>query len=233
MNLRGTPFLQFVISLFFGVLFLISACPVLAETTVQVKTEILNVRSGPDTSFDRIGQVKMGERYIVCGKENGWLKIELSGGKAGWISDNYVDKLPEEQSAPQKEEKPAGEIIVTGDQVNVRSGPDTSFSKISSLEKGTRLPLLLHEKGWYQVKLASGNTGWVADWLAEPAPGKETPTDLEPSSSEPLTSTVIATASTLNVRNAPSLDAGKIGTVTKGTRMNLVSRSGDWYQVEM
>ena len=155
MNLRGTPFLQFVISLFVGVLFLISACPVFAETIVQVKTEILNVRSGPDTSFDLVGQVKLGERYIVRGEENGWLKIELSGGKVGWISDSYADKLPEEQSAPQGEAKPVGEIIVTGNQVNVRSGPDTSFPKISSLEKGTRLPLLLHEKSWYQVKLAS------------------------------------------------------------------------------
>ncbi|MGI6064901.1 MAG: N-acetylmuramoyl-L-alanine amidase [Bacillota bacterium] len=234
MNLRGTRFLQLILSFFLAsALFFISTCPILAKTIVEVKTEVLNVRSGPDISFDKIGQVNLGERYLVMEEENGWLKINFTGESAGWVSDRYVGRLQEEQTGAQDEPKPKKEIIVTGNQVNVRSGPDTSFSKIDSLGKGVRLPLILHENGWYQVELSSGNIGWIADWLAEPVSAQEAPPDSEPPALGTEKSTVIATPSTLNVRSGPSLDAERIGAVTQGTRMSLVSRSGDWYQVEM
>ncbi len=49
----------------------------------------LNVRSGPGTSYSKIGQVYRGERYPVLGIQDGWYKISY-GNSDGWVSGQYV-----------------------------------------------------------------------------------------------------------------------------------------------
>ncbi len=49
----------------------------------------LNVRSGPGTSYSKIGQVYRGERYPVLGIQDGWYKISYENSD-GWVSGQYV-----------------------------------------------------------------------------------------------------------------------------------------------
>ena len=60
------------------------------EPFCVIQSETLNVRSGPGVFYDRIGQVKEGERYDILAKtEDGWYLIDFSG-KQGWVSADYV-----------------------------------------------------------------------------------------------------------------------------------------------
>lgn len=59
---------------------------------VKITTAVLNIRSGPSTSYGVVGTVKAGEVYTIVESKNGWGRLK-SG--AGWISLNskYVKKI--------------------------------------------------------------------------------------------------------------------------------------------
>lgn len=51
----------------------------------------LNVRSGPGTGHESIGQLHNGDNVVILGEENGWYKIEYNGG-VGYVSGQYVNE---------------------------------------------------------------------------------------------------------------------------------------------
>ena len=57
---------------------------------VCINTDVLNVRSGPSTSYKITTKVKKHELYTIIDEKNGWGKLK-SG--AGWISLTYVKKV--------------------------------------------------------------------------------------------------------------------------------------------
>lgn len=54
-------------------------------------TGYLNVRRGPGTNFEKIGEIKPGEIYDLVSedRQNGWYEIKLSGG-TGWVTKQYA-----------------------------------------------------------------------------------------------------------------------------------------------
>ncbi len=60
------------------------------KKTGKVTTDVLNVRSGAGTSYSKIGTLKKGATVTILQTSNGWHKIELSGGKIGWVSADYI-----------------------------------------------------------------------------------------------------------------------------------------------
>ncbi|WP_062104587.1 N-acetylmuramoyl-L-alanine amidase [Bacillus niameyensis] len=112
-------------------------------------------------------------------------------------------------------------VIVTGEIVNVREKPDTSYSIVTQVRKGETYPVVSVENGWYQIKLPSGQEGWVAGWLVD----KQTIT-----SSSTTSGTV--SASSLNVRSEPSSTSSKVGTLEKGERVKILDDNNGWSQIE-
>ncbi|EAX48072.1 SH3, type 3 domain protein [Thermosinus carboxydivorans Nor1] len=56
--------------------------------------------------------------------------------------------------------------VVTGNNVNVRTGPGTNFPSITKVNKGTTVTIKDEAFGWYKVVLPDGTTtGWIASWL--------------------------------------------------------------------
>lgn len=52
-------------------------------------------------------------------------------------------------------------LTVTGSTVNIRSGPDTSYKAVSSVNRGTKLNAVLHSSNnWYKVTLGE-QSGWI------------------------------------------------------------------------
>ncbi|MFO0703268.1 MAG: SH3 domain-containing protein [Patescibacteria group bacterium] len=69
-------------------------------TSVPEKVEILDtptgflrVRIDPSLNGKEISQVKPGETYSYISSENGWVKIKLTDGNEGWVSDDYVKEV--------------------------------------------------------------------------------------------------------------------------------------------
>ena len=54
---------------------------------------------------------------------------------------------------------------VTGNRVNMRTGPGTNYAVVSTLSKGAEVEVIGSEGDWVNLKLPAGATGWMADWL--------------------------------------------------------------------
>ena len=61
-------------------------------------------------------------------------------------------------------------LTVTAPQAKMYAHPDTKSRVLVSVPRGTIVSLLEHRAGWYQITLADGNTGWVAEPLVTRAP---------------------------------------------------------------
>ncbi len=58
-----------------------------------VKTNSLNVRSGPDTVYSIVGSASQGDHLDILGQAYGcaWLKIKMPNGNEGWVSSDLVE----------------------------------------------------------------------------------------------------------------------------------------------
>ena len=140
----------------------------------------VNVRTGPGTSYDKLGQLKTGEavKRVAIGS-NGWSKVEYNG-KEAYISSNYLTREepvkptdppatePKPTDPPATEPKPTDppvteppateadkdEVMVTmyvTKDTEYRIGPGTEYAVASSISAGT------------PVAVAQGSeiNGWV------------------------------------------------------------------------
>ena len=60
------------------------------------------------------------------------------------------------------EEKVLGTVRVTASALNVRRVASTDADVVAQVRKGEALALLADGEGWAKVRVASGETGWVA-----------------------------------------------------------------------
>lgn len=61
-------------------------------------------------------------------------------------------------------------VGVTGTQVNLRSAPDNAAPITARASRGTGATLERAGNGWARLRLDSGESGWVADWLLDSHP---------------------------------------------------------------
>lgn len=106
-----------------------------------VNTAELNIRKEPNANSDRVGGYVYGNRVNITETKDGWGKTDK-----GWISLNYVY-----QDGTTGNNTAKG--IVTGNGVNVRSGPGTEYDKVGTKSYGDRLNILEQFK--------YGNTTWA------------------------------------------------------------------------
>ena len=95
-----------------------------------VTGEGLNIRSGPGTGYDKVGTYAAGSRVNVLEQINGWGCTDK-----GWISMNYI-------YVDGTKGDGAGTGTVTGDDLNIRSGPGTAYASVGTLDSGDTIEIL-------------------------------------------------------------------------------------------
>ncbi|MBO8125908.1 MAG: SH3 domain-containing protein [Firmicutes bacterium] len=64
-------------------------------------------------------------------------------------------------------------VRVSGDVVNIRTGPGTSYPALTKAKRGQAATVEDGSNGWLKLRFQDNLTGWVADWLVTPAePGR-------------------------------------------------------------
>ena len=116
---------------------------------------VVNVRSGPDLTFDVLTQVNLGTQLKILDQEGEWLQVQLTEENLGWVA-NWLMDYPQVPG------------LVTGKVVNVRKGPGTDQEVLTQVKKDDQITLLTKNKEWYKVALSDGSTGWIIDWLVKP-----------------------------------------------------------------
>ncbi|MDI3090820.1 SH3 domain-containing protein [Priestia megaterium] len=186
-----------------------------ATVTYKVAASKLNVRSGAGTNYGIIGSVVKDQTLSVVSKSGSWYKINYSG-RTGYVSSDYVQASG--TTTPPAE---STTYTVTASTLNVRSGAGTNYASIGSVTKGQKLAVVSKSGSWYKINY-SGRTGYVSSDYVQ-ASGTTAPP------AESTTYTV--TASTLNVRSGAGTSYASIGSVTKGQKLSVVSKSGSWYKI--
>jgi uncharacterized protein YgiM (DUF1202 family) len=157
----------------------------------------LNVRTGPGTNHDAIDTVSLCQQFSYFQKSGNWVRIEK-----GWISLSYfyVEGTTGEGS---------GSGTVTGEGVNIRSGPGVNFEKVGAYNKDAKVTILAQVNGWgYTEK------GWVS--MSYVAMEKQT------------ARTATVTADTLNIRKEPDVKSEKVDTYAKDTKITVLETRNGW-----
>lgn len=70
--------------------------------------------------------------------------------------------MPPPSPAVEPEENVVGTVRVTASALNVRAEASTDADVVTQVRKGQSLDVLREDESWVKVRLASGQTGWVA-----------------------------------------------------------------------
>lgn len=141
----------------------------------------LNIRKGPGTDYDRVGSYYFNARVTIYARNGKWGQT-----KDGWISMDYV--YVDGTVGNMNSEKGT----LTGDYVNVRSGPGTQYDAVRSTRKGDRVTIL------HKVTINGQDWGCISDgWIFMDYVmlDKDKPAETEPTEA-PTTETTETTEST-------------------------------------
>jgi SH3-like domain-containing protein len=147
-----------------------------------------------------------------------WIHSSTSNNK--WRGDTRVGLKPA-----------SGQVKITASNVNARTGPSTGSFVITTLKKGTVLPLTGVSGDWYQVRLGSGRLAFVYKQYATITSGGTAP---PPSSGfTPASGKVVVSVDVANVRAEPSLSAKVLFKAKRGTTFTLTGDSSEWFRIKL
>ncbi len=187
-----------------------------ASNIGTVTASSLNVRSGPSTSYTVVTTVKKNDKVNILQSSNGWYKIETSSGKQGWVSSSYISASNSNTNNSINNNTQSNIAIVNTDGLNFRNGAGTSYSIIKVLNKGEKVEVISESNGWSKVKHDS-RLGYVASQYIDKATTNYTIKEVNTDG--------------LNVRTGPSTSYATIGTLNKGTRVEVISESAGWSKI--
>ena len=147
-----------------------------------------------------IGSYVAGDKVVVNETSNGWGKTDK-----GWISMQYAYKTGSNGTNGCKG-------IVTGDTLNVRSGPGTGYGQVESLKYGTRVEIL--------QRITIGNTTWGCiknGWISMDY------VYVDGTVGEGGGAAII-TGDQLNIRSGPGTNYDSVGTLNSGDEVNILAQ---------
>jgi uncharacterized protein YraI len=132
----------------------------------------INVRAQPSTASNILGMISANSKVEILGKDpaGNWYEINYQQGVdgKGWVTAKYVItakgiEIPVIGGDGQNPNN--GNVAVVQQQINVRSGPGTSFNSLGTLNAQDVVNLIGKDANgtWLQVEFSSGpnGKGWV------------------------------------------------------------------------
>ena len=146
-------------------------------------------------------------------------------GEKGSYAEKYANKNDISFKAISSGQEDPSDILTgkTTAKLNVRKGPGTKYAKMGTLSKGAKVEVITKlPSGWYKIKY-KGTYGYVL--------GKYVKLNT-PQQDEKVIATGKTTAQ-LNVRKGSSTKYAKIGSLSKGAKVEIVSKlSNGWYKIK-
>ena len=164
---------------------------------------------------DTIIGTQEGTAYVTANyefiAEGGELEEYTSSSMKVTVTDEVYDGESEEDT----DDDATSTYMVTASTLNVRTGPSTSYSKASyQLTSGELVEVVDVANGWAQ--LSDGNYVSAQYLMAVTT------------SDDGAATTMYVTCRTLNVRTGPSTSYSKVGTLSRGTAVEVVGTYGNW-----
>lgn len=167
-----------------------------------VKVADLNVRSEGSTNGERLGNLTYGARVEIMEKDNNWGRT-----KDGWICLDYIY-----QDGTTGSKTASG--TVTGDQLNIRSGPGTGYGSVGSYNEGDSVTIL--EQFTYNgTTWGCTNQGWISMDYVDVG-------DSDNSDEDDDTQAGTVIGNSLNIRSGAGSDYPAVGSLNYGDRVTIL-----------
>ena len=212
-------------------------CP---EAAVAEKTKVY---LEPKTSSPSLSVSKGTKVRLVKAFDSGWAMIEKDGVGA-YIQVSalaYISETPVLTATPAPTATPSTENAISGtvtaDKVKVYKEADTSSKYLGTLGKGTQVNVLKYNGSWAYIEL-NGNYGYCAvsaltrtDELNKATPTPTAAPTATPSIENAVPGTV--TADKVKVYASASASSKYLGTIGRGTQVNVLKWKGGWAYIEL
>ncbi len=233
-----------------------AVAPPASDAKVTVLGE-MNIRSGPGTDHEVIGDAVAGEEFAITGKnsEGNWWQIDFQG-ESGWIYAPYViaadtedviivgaamteTPVPEEESTETSAPSQIPIVTVGGD-LNVRSGPGEEYDRIGGAIAGEEFVITgKSEDGeWWQIEF-DDQTGWIYAELGTVSDAENVPITGDSMAESPASedgteaaapeaeSPLVTILGDMNIREGPGTDYARVGGATEGESFPITGKSSD------
>jgi len=203
-----------------------------SETTkLTVTGDVVNVRSGAGTSYNKISTVDRSTVLTSLGTSKDsagavWYKVEVDG-QTGYISSGYVSASTTSGSSQT--------LTVTGDKVYIRKGAGTSYDYITTVRKGSSYTILGSQKDssgnlWYRISINNTN-GYIISTYVK-VDGNSS------GSTSAVSQKLTVTGDVVNVRKSAGTSAAKVTTVRRNQSFDVLESTKDssgtvWYKISV
>ncbi|KHE68430.1 SH3 domain-containing protein, partial [Halobacillus sp. BBL2006] len=196
---------------------------------VVIEVDRLNVRSGPGTNYEKIGQVHSNDTYSIVETKEDWVKIDWNS-KKGWVA-KWMVTITKEQNASV-----SSTFTAKVNYLRIRSEAGLGGVIKGYLMKGDQVKVEKQKGKWYSIK-SEGKKGWVhGDYLSTSLDSDNS----VPSKKEGLSNSDKATlgkikigTKVLNVRSSNSLNSKVLKQVFKGNTFDYIDEEDRWYQIKL
>ncbi len=202
--------------------------------TGSVNVSVLNLRSGASTDTSVIGALYKGDTVTITESGNGWYGVTTASGAAGYVYAEYITVGTGSDTVspdPGTSVSPAsGEGTCNTSALNVRTDATTSSSTLGLITYGTKVTITGTAGSWYKVDTTVNGkavSGFVhGDYITLSSSGGSS------SATEPASGEGVCNTSALNIRKEASTSSQSYGLISQGTKVTILGKSGDWYQVK-
>ena len=183
------------------------------STSVQlrgiVKVNELNIRSTGNTNGTRVGSYNKGARVEIFEKSGNWGRTEK-----GWICLDYVY-----QDGTTGTNTATG--TVTGNGLNIRSGPGTGYAAVGSLAKGDRVSIL-EQFTYGNTTWGCTKNGWISMDFVDVDGGSSANTNTNTGSGTTSQAGTIM-GNGVNIRSGPGTNYNTVGSLNKGDKVTITN----------
>lgn len=192
----------------------------LAEDSVIVTADHLNIRKGPGLDYSVIAKAQKGKSYQISKVEEEWLEIYFDSNRTGWIHRDYT-------KSNEMAEETATTGVVKASTLNIRAEPSLNSKSIGKLSKGEVVTILTEKNEWLEISF-NQKQGWIAGWYVEKKQGKLPPPTTETIKDGEVTINHNGT----NIRSAPDLNAKVVERANAGDSYPIIGIHQDWYEIK-
>ena len=205
-----------------------------------VTTDALNLRSGAGTDYHVKTVLSKGTTVtILDNSDANWVKVRTADGTEGYCSKAYLDiagsSAQEPSSSTQQPEQNESvsnttelQAVLTGSDVNLRSGAGIGYSVIGSLYLGQCVTVIDNsDANWAKIRTESGQEGYCTKEFLQISDGSDSNAGEEVSIGKAITTDY------LNLRSGAGLNHNVLTVLAKGAVVDVIDNSdGTWVKVK-
>lgn len=122
-----------------------------------VTTKAVDLKGGPDQTYETVRKFRKGTTFEIVGKEKGWLKVQLSEHDLhfGYLDERFAVVSEQHEEISLRPAIPGAYIITA--PILVRRGPGDNFAAVSKLPKGTRIVVIGMDGDWLRIASKRGD----------------------------------------------------------------------------